>query len=54
MRGAARPPLGNRMVVPVIEIITGADAFNYFFSVVLFFGLFAFGVNLLVRILTRS
>lgn len=40
--------------VPVIEIVQGSAAFNYFFTLVLWFGVVAFGINLLVRIFTRS
>ena len=32
----------------------GAAIFNYFFSLVLYFGLIAFGLRLIVRVLSRS
>lgn len=40
----------------IIDIMQGdgADAFNYFFTVVCAFGLFAFGIGLLFKIINRS
>lgn len=40
----------------VVEILQGADYqyFNLFFSIIVIFGFIAFGIGLLVRVLTRS
>jgi len=34
--------------------ITGAEYFNYFFTIIVIFAMFSFGLNVLVRIMTRS
>lgn len=34
--------------------IDGADVFNYFFTLMVVVGLFAFGIKVLVRIVSRS
>lgn len=39
--------------IPALPL-TLNSTFDLFFSIVVYFGLFSFGVNLLVRILTRS
>lgn len=33
--------------------VTGAEYFNYFFTIVAMFGMVCFGINLLVRIISR-
>lgn len=60
-----RKPLGgmmfdvNNITFNVMEILDpsaypGAEYFNWFFTLIVVFGLFCFGVNLLVRIISRS
>lgn len=48
----------NGITINPVQIIdasvTGADAFNYFFTMVLIFGLFSWGVGLLASIISRS
>jgi hypothetical protein len=47
------------ITIAVIEIldpvaVPGADYFNWFFTLVVVFAMFAFGVNILVRLISRS
>lgn len=35
-------------------VVDGAEYFNYFFTVILVFGMVCFGINLLVKIISRS
>lgn len=45
------------MEVAVMSILSGFDGaaeFNYFFSLVVYFGAFAFALGCLVRVLSRS
>lgn len=49
----------NGITVNVVEIldplnVPGAEYFNYFFTLVLLFGMLSFGINILVRIISRS
>lgn len=42
-------------VIPVLQGVDGsADCFNYFFTLIFFFGGLAFNVGLLVKIINRS
>jgi hypothetical protein len=34
--------------------VTGAEYFNWFFTLVMVFGLIAFGLNVMVRLIARS
>ena len=47
------------ITINVLEIIdpvavTGGAYFNYFFTLIVVFAMFSFGLNILVRLLTRS
>lgn len=49
----------NGVTISVIQIldpsaVDGAEYFNYFFTLVLVFGMVCFGINLLVKIVSRS
>lgn len=49
----------NGLTITVVEILDpvqypGADLFNWFFTLLIVWGLFCFGIKTLVRILTRS
>lgn len=47
---------GGVNVLPILDPIAypGAEYFNWFFTLVLVFGLISFGIKALVRVLTRS
>jgi len=32
----------------------GADVFNYFFTIIIFFGILAFAIGLLIKLISRS
>jgi len=34
--------------------VTGAEYFNYFFTIIVVFAMFSFGLNVLVRLISRS
>jgi hypothetical protein len=36
------------------EAVTGAEYFNWFFTLIAVFGMLCFGINLLVKIISRS
>jgi flagellar biogenesis protein FliO len=48
----------NGITIAALQVMpsgqTGADYFNYFFTLIVVFGLFSFGINLLVKIISRS
>jgi len=49
----------NGISINVVQIldpaaVDGAEYFNYFFTLILVFGMFCFGINLLVKIISRS
>jgi hypothetical protein len=43
-------------VLQILDPLTypGAEYFNWFFTLVLIFGLVSFGIKMLIRVLTRS
>lgn len=49
----------NGLTINAVQILDplsypGADYFNFFFTLIMIFGLLAFGFKLLIRIITRS
>ena len=49
----------NGLTINTVQILDplaypGAEYFNFFFTLVMIFGLMAFGFKILIRILTRS
>ena len=39
--------------LPLLQV-TGSDAFNYFFSMMVYFGMLAFGIGAVLNVLRRS
>lgn len=49
----------NNLSVNVIEIldpvsVTGAEYFNFFFTIIAVFAMVCFGINVLIRLISRS
>jgi len=44
----------NAMQILDPATVTGAEYFNWFFTLITVFAMFCFGLNLLVRIISRS
>ena len=45
---------GDISVLHIMQGQQGADVFNYFFTIILFFGLIAFSIGLLIKLISRS
>lgn len=44
----------GKITVKVMQIIPNNDVFNYFFTIVSVFGLIAFSIGILVKLISRS